>query len=82
MGEVVGVWFNGRWGRKTARRIWLRRTPTDWEVQARQGDSDQPSRCWGLPTEGLARALVEHLQEPAGDDLNDGWRDVTSLYVN
>lgn len=73
------MWFNGRWGR-SARRIWLRTIPGGFEVQARQGDSDQPPRCWHLPDEALARALVADLQQPDGDDRNDGWRDITDLY--
>lgn len=81
MGKVIGAWMNGKWGRLTARRIWLRTTDTGYEVQARQGDSDQDSRFWDLPDEATARKLVGDLQQPAGGDPNDGWREITDLYA-
>jgi hypothetical protein len=37
--DLVGRWWNGRWGRLARRDVWLRRR-TVWEVEARQGEND------------------------------------------
>jgi hypothetical protein len=74
MGEVVGRWWNGRWGRLARRDVWLRRAEA-WRVEAREGDSDSGrTQRWTFDDEATAREFVQKLLA-----AGDGWKDLTDI---
>lgn len=78
-GELVVLW-NGSWGAKRNRKIYVRPAADGrgFEVEARQGD-DAP-RIWHLPTEGLVAWLIADLTAPVPGAGPVEWRDLTRLY--
>lgn len=77
--EILGRWWNGKWGRIALRRVLLDRTDDGYRVTAREGPDDAPSseRVWMLPTEEQGRQLVDSLIEvdPA-DPLSARWKEL------
>jgi len=75
--ELVGKWWNGRWGKLARRDIWLY-AHKGWLVQARNGDSNTPKKEWHFPAaaEAEARAWVDRLIATGGD----GWKDMIDVY--
>ena len=76
--DLVGRWWNGRYGRIARRDIWLYTDDDRWLVEAREGDSDSPVQTWPFACEPDARALVTKLIETSGGAPQ--WRDLTGLY--
>ncbi len=75
--ELLGKWWNSRWGRLARLDIWLYRDGEQYLVQARKGDSESPSRTWTYACEPDARAMVQQLIDTGGD----GWQEMTDLYT-
>lgn len=74
--ELLGRWWNGRYGRIARRDLWLLADESRYMVQARIGDSDAPVEKWQFACEPDARAKVDELIRTGGD----GWRELTDLY--
>jgi hypothetical protein len=76
--EVVGHWWNGRWGRLARRDVWLHRDDDSWIVAARQGDGE--SNVWHSKpsSEAQARTLVADLLARGGEH----WTDLTTPREN
>jgi hypothetical protein len=53
--QLVGRWWNGKWGKLARRDIWLRLEQT-WRVEARRGDGD--SKIWSREYASEADALA------------------------
>lgn len=71
--DVVGRWWNGRFGRIARRDVWLERD-VRWRVRARQGDGDSPVWVRECANEAAARQLVDELLARGADE----WRDLTA----
>ena len=77
--ELVGRWWNGRFGRLARRDLWLKYDGDGhWKVEARQGDGDSRVWCRWHDSEILARAEIGAMMARSGGA--DGWRDITDLY--
>ena len=75
--DLVGRWWNGRWGRRTRRDVWLTRE-VRWHVRAREGTADSGRELkWDFADEAAARHMVERLIR---SDPAVRWRDITDLY--
>ena len=75
--ELIGRWWNGKYGRTARRDVWLYRASRDgFVVHARHGGSEGELRRWPAMREYEARNLVDRLKESAGGD----WRDLSRLY--
>ena len=63
--ELLGHWWNRRWGRLARRDIWLK-SDIAWRVEARQGDGD--SKIWSheYATEADARAAINEMIDRTG----------------
>jgi hypothetical protein len=73
--DLVGRWWNGRWGRLGRRDIWLRRR-TVWEVEARHGETDDgKSQHWEFTNDDEALIMVNRLMASAPDE----WKDLTGM---
>jgi hypothetical protein len=73
--ELVGRWWNGRWGRLGRRDVWLRRR-TVWEVEARQGESDGgKSQRWEFTDDEEALTMVNRLMASSPGE----WKDLTGV---
>lgn len=70
--DLLGRWWNGRWGRLARRDIWLSRT-VQWQVTARRGNSETGEVLrWHFDSEQQARDMVVRLQ--TAPDSGD-WRE-------
>lgn len=76
----MGRWWNGAWGRRARRDIWLYRDGGSWVVRAREGSAgDDGELTWPpFPNEWSARAWVDRLvAESPGS--RERWKDLTKL---
>ena len=76
MMDLVGRWWNSRWGRLARMDIWLYRDGTQFLVRARKGDSEGPVQTWTYACEPDARVMVQQLIDTGGE----GWKEITELY--
>lgn len=74
--ELLGKWWNGRYGRIARRDLWLYADNGRFVVQARVGDGEARVQEWPFACEPDARAQVDELIRTGGD----GWRELTALY--
>jgi len=75
--ELVGRWWNGKYGRTARRDVWLYQQSRDgFVVHARHGGSEGELKQWPAMREYEARNLVDRLKRTAGGQ----WRDLTRLY--
>ncbi len=77
MERVFKHWWNGKFGRIARRDVFVW---TDghhrWEVEARRGGANGPSRRQAVHGEREALELAQRWRDMGGDN----WRDVSRLY--
>jgi len=74
--ELVGAWWNSRWGRMGRRDVRLEREPERWIVVARSGGREGSERTWTFTDERQARSMVERCLATGGED----WREITEAF--
>lgn len=72
--QLLGRWWNGRWGRLARHDIWLK-ADTVWRVEARRGDGD--SKVWSHDYDTEASAIIDAMIARTGGQ--DQWRDITDV---
>jgi len=76
VGELVGHWWNGKWGSIARRDIRLEYAERSWLLEAKEGD--RVIGRWLYDSEERARADVQQLVDT--DEMKAEWREITAAF--